>query len=110
MDHSRGRKRLRSDQPLTGHDIVHPRGGKRLRFDQPLTAYPPARRQRHLSPTPSPPLPAISPVAPDSSGPAQRPAELSRFQATKQNTIKKMRLLPPYPAFLCPLTSFLEFS
>ena len=48
----------------------HPRGGKRLRFDQPLTGYPPARRQRLHPPTSSRPLPAIAPA---SSGPAQQP-------------------------------------
>jgi hypothetical protein len=48
----------------------HPRGGKRLRFDQPFTGYPPARRQRLHPPTPSRPLPAIAPA---SSGPTQQP-------------------------------------
>ena len=71
----------------------HPRGGKRLRFDQPLTGYP-ARRQRLRPPISSQQLPTMSPIAPTSSGPAQQPI------STDPSPSSERILLPPNPSAL----------
>lgn len=60
----------------------HPRGGKRLRFDEPLTAYPPARQRRLQPPIPLQSLPSISPTCPTSSAATQQP--ISRLPTSSE--------------------------